>query len=150
MYESYTRQALPSKKYRELIGTAICVFNSNNSFVIENILRVDQTGQYRWHKLIDKVSGRLSSDGDIEKTITAKSDETIAKLFIEIVDIRNRIVHSFQITAPAGMTDDPDNQMLATKHKNLGKQEFITEEYLLNFIKMNEELSTKLHKFRGY
>ena len=28
MYESYTRQALPSKKYRELIGTAICVFNS--------------------------------------------------------------------------------------------------------------------------
>ena len=27
MYESYTRQALPSKKYRELIGTAICVFN---------------------------------------------------------------------------------------------------------------------------
>ena len=150
MYESYTRQALPSKKYRELIGTAICVFNSNNSFVIENILRVDQTGQYRWHKLIDKVSGRLSSDGDIEKTITANSDETIAKLFIEIVDIRNRIVHSFQITAPAGMTDDPDNQMLATKHKNLGKQEFITEEYLLNFIKMNEELSTKLHKCRGY
>ena len=150
MNESYTTQTLPSKKYRELIGTAICVFNSNNSFVIENILRVDQTGQYRWHKLIDKVSGRLSSDGDIEKTITANSDETIAKLFIEIVDIRNRIVHSFQITAPAGMTDDPDNQMLATKHKNLGKQEFITEEYLLNFIKMNEELSTKLHKFRGY
>ena len=150
MYESYTGQALPSKEYRELIGTAICVFNSNNSFVIENILRVDQTGQYRWHKLIDKVSGRLSSDGDIEKTITANSDETIAKLFIEIVDIRNRIVHSFQITAPAGTTDDPDNQMLATKHKNLGKQEFITEEYLLNFIKMNEELSTKLHKFRGY
>jgi hypothetical protein len=150
MNESYTTQTLPSKKYRELIGTAICVFNSNNSFVIENILRVDQTGQYRWHKLIDIVSGRLSSDGDIEKTITANSDETIAKLFIEIVDIRNRIVHSFQITAPAGITDDPDNQMLATKHKNLGKQEFITEEYLLNFIKMNEELSTKLHKFRGY
>jgi len=36
MYESYTRQALPSKNYRELIGTAICVFNSNNSFVIED------------------------------------------------------------------------------------------------------------------
>lgn len=149
MYESYTRQALPSKKYRELIGTAICVFNSNNSFVIENILRVDQTGQYRWHKLIDKVSGRLSSDGDIEKTITANSDETIAKLFIEIVDIRNRIVHSFQITAPAGMTDDPDNQMLATKYKD-GTQEIITEEYLLNFINLNQEISTKLHQFRGF
>ncbi|OCZ23264.1 selenium binding protein, partial [Acinetobacter pittii] len=104
MYESYTRQALPSKKYRELIGTAICVFNSNNSFIIENILRVDQTGQYEWHKLIDKMSGRLSDD--IEKTITAKSDATIAQLFSDIVDIRNRIVHSFQITAPAGITDD--------------------------------------------
>ncbi|XZU98523.1 selenium binding protein [Acinetobacter baumannii] len=147
MYESYTRQALPSKKYRELIGTAICVFNSNNSFMIENILRVDQTGQYEWHKLIDKMSGRLSDD--IEKTITAKSDATIAQLFSDIVDIRNRIVHSFQITAPAGITDDVDNQMLATKHRD-GRQERITEEYLMRFIKLNEELSTKLHQFRGF
>ena len=147
MYESYTRQALPSKEYRELIGTAICVFNSNNSFVIENILRVDQTGQYEWHKLIDKVSGWLN--GDIEQTITANSDETIAKLFSVIVDRRNRIVHSFQITAPAGTTDDPDNQMLATKHKD-GTQEILTEKYLMEFIEMNEELSTKLHQFRSF
>ena len=41
MYERYTRQSLPSKNYRELIGTALCVFNSNNGFIIENILRVD-------------------------------------------------------------------------------------------------------------
>lgn len=147
MYEPYTRQALPSKKYRELIGTAICVFNSNNNFVIENILRVDQTGEYEWNNLIDKVSGWLSDD--IKKTITANSDETIAKLFSEIIDRRNRIVHSFQITASAGISDDPDNQILATKHKN-GVQETITEEYLMNFIKMNEELSDKLHQFRGY
>ena len=39
MYESYTRQSLPSKEYRELLGTAICVFNSNNAFIIENVLR---------------------------------------------------------------------------------------------------------------
>ena len=38
MYENYTRQSLPSRKYRELLGSAVCVFNSNNSFVIENIL----------------------------------------------------------------------------------------------------------------
>ena len=25
MYESYTRQSLPSKQYRELLGTALCV-----------------------------------------------------------------------------------------------------------------------------
>lgn len=147
MYESYTRQALPSKNYRELIGTAICVFNSNNSFVIENILRADQIGKYEWHELIDKVSGRLSRN--IEQTITVNSDETIAQLFSDIIDIRNRIVHSFQITAPAGVTDDIDNQMLATKHKD-GRQERITEEYLMNFIKLNEKLSTKLHQFRGF
>ena len=35
MYENYTRQSLPSKEYRELLGSAICVFNSNNSFIIE-------------------------------------------------------------------------------------------------------------------
>lgn len=148
MNESYTTQTLPSKKYRELIGTAICVFNSNNSFVIENIIRADQTGEYEWHKLIDKMSGHLNSD--IKKTITVNSDETIANLFSDLVDIRNRIVHSFQITEPSLGIDDPHHQMLATKHKNSGKQEFITEEYLMNFIKMNEELSTELHKFRGH
>ncbi|WP_075383458.1 selenium binding protein [Acinetobacter pittii] len=147
MYESYTRQALPSKKYRELLGTALCVFNTNNNFVIENILRVDQTGQYDWHKLIDKVSGRLTDD--IEKTITANSDQTIANLFNDIVYMRNRIVHSFQITAPAGLTDDQDNQMLATKHRD-ETQEIITEEYLMRFIEKNQELSTKLHQFRGF
>ena len=146
MSESYTLQALPSKKYRELIGTAICVFNSNNSFVIENILRTDQTGEYDWHQLIDKTSGDLAPA--IKKTITASSNTTISKLFGDIIAIRNRIAHSFQITAPAGMTDKPDNQILATKYKN-GRQEIITEEYLLNFINLNQELSTKLHQFRG-
>ena len=34
MYEDYTRQALPSKYYRELLGSAMCVFNSNNAFII--------------------------------------------------------------------------------------------------------------------
>ena len=46
MYENYTRQALPSKKYRELLGSALCVFNANNAFVIENILRSDDNSQY--------------------------------------------------------------------------------------------------------
>ena len=147
MNESYTTQTLPSRKYRELIGTAICVFNSNNSFVIENILRMDKTKEDSWHSLLDKVSGKLIAD--IQKTITAHSNDTIANLFSEIVEIRNRIVHSFQITAPAGMTDDPDNQMLATKYKD-GTQEIITEEYLLNFINLNQEISTKLHQFRGF
>lgn len=137
MYEEYTRQALPSQNYRALLGSAICVFNSNNSFIIENILRTDQTGQYEWGALINRVSGQLKDS--IKNTITANSDESISTLFNEIVLIRNRIVHSFQITAPESITDDPDNQMLATRHKD-GRQERITEEYLLDFIKKMRNL----------
>lgn len=40
MYENYTRQSLPDADYRALLGSAISVFNSNNAFIIENILRI--------------------------------------------------------------------------------------------------------------
>ncbi|PIC73712.1 selenium binding protein [Sporosarcina sp. P17b] len=141
MYEKYSRQALPSKEYRALLGSAICVFNSNNSFVIENILRCDGDEKYNWYELIDKVSGRLSDP--IKETITRHSDDTIANLFSNLVNMRNRIVHSFQITAETG------EQMLATKTKT-GQQFRINENYLFDFIKKNEELSVLLHNFRGY
>ena len=145
MYENYTRQSLPSKKYRELLGSAICVFNSNNSFIVENILHTDQFNEFDWHTQIDKVSGRLLPD--VEKTITANSNSEIAELFRTLIATRNRIIHSFQITAPAGKTDDPDNQMLATKYKD-GRQELITEKFLLEFIKKNQELSSMLYGYR--
>ncbi|CQH43941.1 TPA: selenium binding protein [Yersinia enterocolitica] len=147
MYESYSCQSLPSKKYRELVGTAVCVFNSNNGFIIENILREDDDKSYNWYALIDKTSGQLKDP--IKETISKKTDNTIATLFEELVNIRNRIMHSFRITAPEGITSDNDDQMLATKYKD-GTQVIITEEYLLDFIKKNEELSLKLHDLRGY
>ena len=75
MYERYTRQALPSKEYRELLGSAICVFNSNNAFVIENILRTDGRN-YDWYSLIDKESGKLKPV--IAATICAGSNKEIA------------------------------------------------------------------------
>ncbi len=140
MYEKYSRQSLPSKKYRELVGSAICVFNSNNSFIIENILNHDNSC-YSWYELIDKTSGCLKKP--INDTITEASDTTISSLFDEIVDMRNRIVHSFQIT------DKDGEQRLATKDR-MNKQYVITEDYLLNFIKTNERLSSLLHSFRGY
>ncbi|HAT8006840.1 TPA: selenium binding protein [Citrobacter koseri] len=147
MYEVFSRQSLPSKKYRELVGTAVCVFNSNNGFIIENILREDDDESYNWYALIDKTSGQLKIP--IKETISKKSDDTIATLFEELVIIRNRIMHSFRITAPEGISSDNDNQMLATRYKD-GNQVIITEEYLLDFIKKNEELSSKLHEFRGF
>lgn len=141
MYEAYTRQSLPSKQYRELLGSAICVFNSNNAFIIENILREDNGNQYTWFDLIDKTSGALLKP--IQETITDKSGDEIANLFKQLVDMRNRIVHSFQIT------DKDNEQKLATKDKD-HHQYIITDKFLLEFISMNEELSRKLHDFRGY
>ncbi|MFL6615252.1 MAG: selenium binding protein [Pantoea agglomerans] len=148
MYEDYSHQSVPSKKYRELIGTAVCVFNSNNGFIIENILRIDNDKTYDWLELIDRTSGRLLNP--IKETITKASNDSIANLFDELVEIRNRIIHSFRITATEAMSSDNDDQILATKHKNSGTQEIITEEYIMNFIRKNDELSSMLHSFRGY
>jgi len=140
MYEKYSRQSLPSKEYRELLGSAICVFNSNNAFIIENILRHDN-GCYSWYDLIDETSGKLKEP--INNTITKASDTSISTLFNELVYIRNRIIHSFQIT------DKDGTQRLATKDK-MNVQYVITENYLLEFIKKNEKLCSLLHSFRGY
>ncbi len=139
MYENYTRQALPSKQYRELLGSALCVFNSNNQFIIENILRINNN-EFNWHDLIDKTSGQLSTP--IQKTITEKSDEEISDLFTQLTIKRNRIVHSFQITFE-------DEQILSTKDRQ-HNQFHITIEYLLQFIKENEVLCDKLYKLRGF
>ena len=141
MYENYTRQSLPTKEYRELLGSAICVFNSNNSFIIENILRADGGRNYSWYDLIDKTSGQLKAA--INDTITTKAGSEIAQIFSDLVDKRNRIIHSFQIT------NDDKEQILATKDKQ-HNQFVITKEYLLDFIKGNEVLSDKLYTFRGY
>jgi hypothetical protein len=142
MYEPYTRQALPERYYRELLGTALCVFNANNAFIIENILRNDEKKAYTWFELIDKESGKLK--GPIRDTISQKSDD-IALKFDSIVEMRNRIIHSFQITSEDG------TQMLATKTKiNEGNIQFrITEDYLNTFIKANEDLAIALDTFRG-
>lgn len=69
MYENYTRQSLPDREYRELLGTALCVFNSNNEFIIENIVSTDLS--CNWYDLIDKESGSLKQD--IFDTITQSS-----------------------------------------------------------------------------
>ena len=139
MYEIYSRQALPSKRYRELLGSAICVFNSNNQFVIENILKINDS-MNNWHELIDKTSGELLQP--VKETITANSDTRIAKLFSSIIIKRNRIIHSFQIT-------ENNEQVLCTKVKN-NDQFTINERFLLEFIEENGKLSSLLHKLRGH
>lgn len=140
MYENYTRQALPSKTYRELLGTAICVFNANNAFIIENILNTKIYSSLSWHSLIDKESGKLTPI--VKQTI---NDDNISELFAQIIKMRNRIIHSFQITGPN------NEQILSTKIKAPDNRQFIiTIDYLMNFIKENEKLSMFLHTYRGY
>ena len=53
MYENYSRQSLPTKEYRELLGSALCVFSSNNGFIIENIINTDDS--FNWYDLIDEI-----------------------------------------------------------------------------------------------
>lgn len=67
-------------------------------------------------------------------------------MFLEVVNMRNRIIHGFRITSESG------EQVLATKtRKKDGNVQFeITKEYLMVFIKKNEELSDLLHQYRGY
>ena len=144
MYESYTRQSLPTKRYRELLGSAICVFNSNNAFIIENILKCDDLGKYDWYNLMDMKSGELKRS--VRDVITTKCGDKIETLFTKIIEMRNRIIHSYRITNATG------EQVLATKEKvKDGNRQFeITEGYLLNFIALNQELSDLLHKLRGY
>lgn len=141
MYESYTRQALPPKEYRELLGTALCVFNSNNAFIIENILHTDKVN-YNWYELIDKESGKLNKV--IVATIVVNGGQAIADFFSDLVERRNRIIHGFQITNNDG------EQILATKTKvkDGNKQFIITKEYLMQFIKDNEKLSSLLYDYK--
>ena len=142
MYESYTKQALPSREYRELLGTAICVFNSNNNFVVENILRLDDEERYNWRELIDKYSSNLQ---EILQNKLGKDGTEIIPLFKKIIQSRNRIVHSYHIT-------EGDEQILATKDREEkgSKQYTITKDHLLDFIHMNDELSSLLHDLRGF
>ena len=144
MYENYTRQSLPTKKYRELLGSAICVFNSNNAFLVENILRCDDLGKYDWYHLIDLEFGKLK--GSIHDVISSRCGDEIEDLFVNIVNMRNRIIHSFCIT------DSEGEQILATKEKvKDGNRQFhIDEDYLLEFIGLNQQLSDLLYNLRGY
>lgn len=143
MNESITKQALPSEEYIKLLGIALCVFNSNNAFVIENILNNKGKHQYDWYNLIDTTSGSKKMETAIKNTITENSDDKIANLFEELCDKRNRIIHGFQITSNG-------EQILATKEKETNRQFIITEDYLIDFIKENDCLSTMLDEFRSF
>ena len=112
--------------------------------MIENILREDITAKYTWYELIDWDSGKIKQRA-IEILGGIDNGTQLVNLFSEIVDIRNRIIHSYQITYN-------DQQLLCTKTrvKDGNRQFIISEEYLMEFIRKNEELSTLLHTLRSF
>ena len=137
MYESYTRQSLPDRVYRELLGTAVCVFNSNTGLIIEIILLLDSGCS--WSRLIDKSAEQLQRD--INKNI-GSINIAICQQYRELTKKRNRILHSYRITSK------DNKQLLCTKNRDSGEQFYITSQYLLDFIKENDDFSLKLDAFR--
>lgn len=137
---SLTRISLPKDEYVYLLGMAMSVFIYNNGFIIESIINTD--GAYSWYDLIDKESGRLKAP--IAQTITKNAGAEIAELFSDIVYRRNRIIHSFRCTS------SKNEQILATKDRRTDKQFDLEEEYLVEFIKLNDKLSDLLYKYREY
>ncbi len=139
----YTRISLPTESYLNLLGIAISVFSSNFTFLIENIIRNDNQDLYNWHALIDE--NKMSRIYDaINKTITPIQDDSIVEIFKEIIVRRNRIIHSFRVTS------ENKEQILATKNPKNQIQYEIDEEYLIDFINLNNKMSKKLHDLRGF
>ena len=107
MYEGYTNQSLPSREYRALLGAALCAFNSSNAFAIEIVLRISGEENGSWLQLTDRPSDSLGKV--VREVIEPKCGLAIPDLFSDLVNDRNRIAHSFQITWGRG------EQILATK-----------------------------------
>lgn len=144
-----TKQSMPTENYRLLLGTALCAFNGNIGFIIENILRLSDDKETTWSDLLDASYKTLKAI--VAEKIDDNSEIDISKLFEKICDMRHRIIHSFRIT------DKDGTQILRTKTKKDKKDENkpveqfdITEKYLEDFIELNGILSSLLHELRGY
>ena len=114
------------------------MLNPNNGFIVESVIHTD--ANQVWRDLVDKESGQLKPA--ISDTITRVAGDAIQKKFSDIVARRNRIIHGFRITSKAG------EQILGTKDKKTQRQFEITEDYLREFIRDNDELSQMLDCYR--
>lgn len=137
------RISLPSDYYVYLVGVCVCVFNSNNGFLIENILRINKATN--WYELVDQTSNKLLNKYSELLKKFPHGDE-IVDLFENLVDMRNRILHSYRITSKT------QEQILGTKTKiKDGNTQFeITQNYMEEFIEKNNSLSSKLYDLRNF
>lgn len=138
-----TNQSLSDHEFLYLLGVSQWVFNSNCSFIIEMIDKEHHNNSNEsWHILIELTAGILKDYKDNIKTILGND---IYELFKKLVEDRNAIIHSI----PTGeKVDDYVVPFYINHTKN--KYIRIDKKVLIKFIKENEELSNKLHTFRGY
>lgn len=142
MKSGLTRQSLPDRDYLELLGAALCVYNSNFGFLIENIRHTDPTRE--WRDLVDKPAGGLLTI--VKEVISKRSgNNEIADLFKNLSERRHRIIHSLRATSRV------NKQTLYTKEmeKNGGEQFEITVRYLEDFVSDNSVLAGLLDEYRN-
>ena len=135
----YSNELLPDKAYLTLLGKALYIFNNSNSYVIEKILHCEPD-EYSWSELIDRNSGNLRYP--IKQTLSKGTDNRIINKFEELIDVRNRIAHSYQIKDKA--TGKP---ILAARNHKTGRQSILTTKYLENFIQKNYDFVKILDEF---
>ena len=138
-----TKQSTSDDEFLYLLGVCQWVFNSNFGFIIEMIDKEHHNNSdERWIDLIELTAGWLLNYKD--KIITILGEE-IYSLFSELVDKRNSIIHSI----PTG--EKVDNYEIPV-YRNDSKHKYvrIDKNYLIDFIKKNEKLSSLIHSFRGY
>lgn len=154
MYESYSRQALPDRKYREILGAALYVFNSNYDFLIENILHIKDKLQLQddidWWDLMNLEAGKLKRKLQQDSFFEPYKEifdhhPSLMHQFNHLKNRRNRIVHSFTATSD----HDSHKQVLCSLDPKTKEQKEITEADLLEFIKENEAFALQLDKFRN-
>lgn len=136
-----TRQALPKDDYLKLVGTAICVFNQNFGFIIENILHYNLDDN--WYELVDCTSLQRQLVFEINEMCVKYNRNDISDLYKKLATQRNRLCHSLQCTF-----NNEQILFTKTKIKEGNSQTYLDREWLYRFIKDNEELNCNLYELR--
>jgi len=144
MYDAgLTKQSLTEKEYLYLLGVSQWVFNSNCHFIIEMIDNEHHNNsQTSWFEFLELTAGQIKNHGGLVQKVLGGD---IFKLFSDLVDRRNTIIHCF----PSGKKEDGYYVPVYRKSKESPCKK-ITKEFLREFIQDNEELSSLIYKKRGF
>ena len=145
MYRSnLTRQSLTDSDLLILLGISQWVFNSNCHFVIEMIDKEHHgNSDVSWFEFLSLTAGQINNNyADIINTVLGVE---ISELFHDLINRRNKIMHSF----PTG--EKPDGYPIPMYRKSINDPYIsIDKKYLEQFIADNSELSSKINEKRSH